>query len=101
MGEGTCDSCIQGMAKTEIQGWKLGSSQDLRDVVIAGKVFKFLLAPCDTAGLRTGQESLRSLDYDNMFLKDLPLRTLVRCCLRISSCSLIIGVWFLKSRQIG
>lgn len=87
MGEGSCDSCIQGVAKGEIWGWELGSSQDLRDVVIAGKVFKFPVALCEPVGLGTGQENLRSLDYDNMFLKDLPLRTLVRCCLRISSCS--------------
>lgn len=86
------------MAKVEIWCWKLGSSQDLRDV-IAG-VFKFCLALCDTAGLRTSQENFRSLDYDSMFLKDLPLRTMVRGCLRISSCSLITVVLFLKSRQV-
>lgn len=88
------------MAKVEIWDWKLGRNQDLRDVVIGGKLLN-CLSLCGTAGLRTGQENLRSLEYENMFLKDLPLRTLVNHCLRISSCFMIIVVLFLKSTNIG
>lgn len=88
------------MAELEIWDWKLGRKQDLRDIAIAGKYLNCLTL-CGTAGLRTGQEKLRSLEYENMFLKDLPLRTLVNCCLRIFSCSIIIVVLFLKSINIG
>lgn len=60
--------------------------------MIAGKVFKFQLILYGNANLRTSQEELRSLLYNNMSLKDLPLRTLVSHCLRISSCFSMIVV---------
>lgn len=58
---------------------------------MAGKVFNFRLALYSPADLRTSQEEPGSPVYDNMPLKDLPLRTLSRC-LRISSCSSMIVV---------
>lgn len=69
--------------------------------MIAGKVYKFQLALYGTSDLWTGQGKLGSLVCDSMSTKDLLLRTLVNHCLRISSCSLMIVVSFLKFGNIG